>query len=305
MTIPIHSVNHVKNTYRKHQIVAASFAVITLVATILAAVSGLQLAHLRKQQQAQIDSAQTSTQPEKAEISQQAMVPNADLDAEKATSQALREKITELEKKLSAATTQLSKNNQKKVPKPAQQAKPASVTQPAPVPKPKATIPKTVSVPVVKPTVEPKTETQPVPTSKPAEKIAPPAPEKESRPLAPESADKVSSPVTQPAVKPAPQQNTAPAPVPQPVQPAKPAPTTTAPADAKDQQPSTESLQPEVPSPESTSVPQTPSEETKVYKIGESAPQTTPEPQNKKAKPLSEETLAPKNDDANKAKGNQ
>jgi hypothetical protein len=167
-TLPIHTVQHIKSVYNKYQVIAAVFTALTLLAALLAAVSGFQLAKLRKTQPA--DMASSSAKAEKPapapvdpELQKEVERLRGQLQSEKTASQTLRAKVNALEEKIATmkvAMQSLSRPEPKKpetpvkpqipkvaptteTPKPVRPAEgkssaPAAATVPTATPKPAA-----------------------------------------------------------------------------------------------------------------------------------------------------------------------
>jgi hypothetical protein len=184
MTVPVHSVKHIKAEYHRYQLMAIVSVTITIVAIILSAVTSFQVAHLGKQR-AEAQSAfqiradeilqrdTTTLQERIAEIEQQ-------LVAEKTLVQQLNSRIATLQKRLNdvksvgdgAVGSELQSPDQiKAVPVTADDtSKPVrgwtpTVSTPKPV-EVKATAPEIAPVPAPKPTSEPELNSKtPAPTS--------------------------------------------------------------------------------------------------------------------------------------------
>jgi hypothetical protein len=104
-TLPIHTVQHIKSVYNKYQVIAVVFTATTLLAALLAAVSGFQLAKLRKMQPVETQSPTAPVEeaaPGDAGLEKQVKMLENQLQSEKTTSQELRAKVHELEKKIAA-----------------------------------------------------------------------------------------------------------------------------------------------------------------------------------------------------------
>ncbi len=110
-TLPIHTVQHVKSVFKKYQLFAILFTTITIAAAFLTAISGFQLAKLRKMESTQTNTTAQPDQPASVPVSagpgndaleKRIKTLENQLTAEKTTSQELRIKIRELEKKIAA-----------------------------------------------------------------------------------------------------------------------------------------------------------------------------------------------------------
>ena len=173
MTAPIHTIKHVKNTYRKYQIFVFIFALVTIAATFLAAISGVKVALLRKQQ---ISENQSDAQPSESDQSaqnRQLQSIRGELAAEKTRTGNLLQQITDLKSQVAALK------------KPSLPAKTGQPSKPAtPQPKPKVTQPP-----------KPKPASQPTATK--------PAPAPVAKPTSPEITQPDTKPVAAPEPKPA------------------------------------------------------------------------------------------------------
>ena len=106
-TLPIHTVQHIKSVYKKYQIVAIVFTAITILAALLAAISGFQFAKLRKIRAAEVQTPPAAVVPapvpaEEKGLEKQIKVLEDQLHSEKDISRELRTKIHDLEKKIAS-----------------------------------------------------------------------------------------------------------------------------------------------------------------------------------------------------------
>ncbi len=199
MTFPIHTVKHVKAAYRRRQIITVILTFITLAAALMTAVSGMQLAKLRKKQAA----VELPTAPAIPAVQQQAVDDNLireieelklKLEAEKKNSDELKTDIASLQKKLSetkvVAPVPVPEPTPKAapasaVPQQKQVAAPAAAETPA---QPETTIiapqPQQVDTPNAQPA--PQTAAPPIEESPTLMKI-PSAPAPSSQPTVPET----------------------------------------------------------------------------------------------------------------------
>ena len=190
MTLPIHTVKHVRATYRRHQVIAIVFTLITLAAALATAVSGVQMATLRKKQAAVRLPSDSPLTPAQQQILDEKMTRKIEelktaLDAEKKKSDALEADISKLREKMAATKAVTPAKAVIAVPKPAipasQETAPASVkiTAPAkPVPQVEET-PAVQAPSVQKPAADAetfKTPQPPQPADKPAAQPAPQEP---------------------------------------------------------------------------------------------------------------------------------
>jgi TolA-binding protein len=102
MTLPIHTVKHIKASYRKIQIITICFTVLTLAAALLAALSGIQLVNLEKQQSAEI--VQTAPPPAVVDdnLNKQIEDLQTELAKEKNASKKLESRIADLNKQITS-----------------------------------------------------------------------------------------------------------------------------------------------------------------------------------------------------------
>ncbi len=196
MTLPSHSVKHVRNKYRKFQILAALFAILTIAATFLVAVSGIQMTLLKKKQMQSTADTQTEDLNKQNELNQQIDALKAQLAKEQKWSNSLNLKVKDLEKRLAAihkaiaptAITPPLEGHPKPVPPPTPKPKPSPVkaTPPAQNPKPvSAPAPQTKPAAKPQPAPSPKMPQKSPPATKPAETPkAAPAPTAPSQPKA-------------------------------------------------------------------------------------------------------------------------
>lgn len=103
--IPAHTVQHLKSSYGRYQIMAIVFTIITLAAALLAMVSGFQAVKLRKMQLAEHNkTAPAQVQPVKPRaddaLHKQIKSLQDQLATEKAASRKLKTKIQELERNI-------------------------------------------------------------------------------------------------------------------------------------------------------------------------------------------------------------
>ena len=109
MTLPSHTGQQVQSSFKRIQVFTILIASITLCAALLTAASGLQLAKLQKQHEqrseAKVSVAPPAVQPAPvvAALNQKVQALESRLEDEKATTNALRGKIRELESKIAAA----------------------------------------------------------------------------------------------------------------------------------------------------------------------------------------------------------
>jgi hypothetical protein len=104
-TLPIHTVQHVKSVYNKFQVMAVVFTAMTLLAALLAAVSGFQLARLRKMQPSEVQTPPAPIEqpaPADSGLDEQIKKLENQLQSEKTTSRELRARVQELEEKIAA-----------------------------------------------------------------------------------------------------------------------------------------------------------------------------------------------------------
>ena len=189
-TLPIHTVQHVKSVFKKYQIIAILFTAVTLITAFLTAVSGFQLAKLRKMQQVQTQTPPKTVQPAPAaandNLDKQINSLENQLQTEKNTSQELRLKIQELENKITAL-----------------KSPPPNPEKPGVEKKTTAVLPKLTPPPVQVPAHEPsKAPTQTDIKTSPG---IPTAQQPETKSITPAKPTETSPPaVTEPAVQPAP-----------------------------------------------------------------------------------------------------
>lgn len=86
MTLPIHTVKHVRAEYRKYQVLAITFAAITLITALLAAITGIQLAKLRKKTMA-IQNQAPNPSPANAALIKEIDQLKSEIQAEKSKSE--------------------------------------------------------------------------------------------------------------------------------------------------------------------------------------------------------------------------
>jgi hypothetical protein len=202
MTEPIHTAKHVKNTYRKYQIMVAFFALVTIVATFLAAVSGVQISLLQKQMAAEQASKASATAAAQGSQAKRIDALSQQLATEKGRTQELLQKITALERQVA----DLKKPAKPEKPSPGPQQEPVtappasestqpSAVQPPPQPNPDASKPDqpAVAIPQTPATTEvPAAEPAAKPAANPSSDQPAPGPKEESPPQS-------SSPPAQPA----------------------------------------------------------------------------------------------------------
>lgn len=190
MTFPIHTVKHVKSSYRKIQIITICFTVLTLAAALLAAISGIQLVNLEKRQSTEI--VQTAPPPAVVDdtLNKQIEDLKTELAKEKDASKQLQSEITELNKQI-AALKKAKPAPRQPVPASNLPTKIQTPSTPAPVKQtvtPPTTTPKPApaAVPVIKPAktepVAPKPGAEPVPEA-PAKTADTPSTEATETPL--------------------------------------------------------------------------------------------------------------------------
>jgi hypothetical protein len=174
MAAPIHTVKHIKNSYRKYQISVVIFALITIAATFLSAVSGVRVAMLQKQA-----TAATAATAEEALAAQNSRVRQIDTLSRQLTVE--KERTQKLLKKVAALENQISVLKKPAVPEtPYKAIEPDTVTEPMVQPTPEETAPAEPPKTAPSPTGEP-VETPPV------QQVVPvPVPTAPSTPQAPD-----------------------------------------------------------------------------------------------------------------------
>jgi cell division protein YceG involved in septum cleavage len=104
MTVPVHSVKHIKAEYHRYQLMAIVSVIITIVAIILSAVTSFQVAHLGKQraeaQSAFQIRADEMLQRETITLKERIVEMEQQLVTEKTLVQQLNSRITALQKRL-------------------------------------------------------------------------------------------------------------------------------------------------------------------------------------------------------------
>lgn len=209
MTAPIHTVKHVQNTYRKYQISVAIFALVTIAATFLAAVSGVRVALLQKQMTAEQASKASATAAMQGSQAKQIETLRQQLTTEKGRTQKLLQKLATLESQIAA----LKKSS--KLVKPSQAEQPSTVSQPGTQPSPAEAAPAASPNPAATPTAEPaeKPAEPPVESSSaPAVQSTPQAPTEPEQPTQPPAAAPQEVPTPAPAETQPPDSSTPPAP---------------------------------------------------------------------------------------------
>ncbi len=239
MTLPIHSVKRVTDANRRHQIITIFLTLITIAAALAVALSGMQLAALRKKQAGpEISQANQPPTAETLEMNKKMIAAikelRAEIASEKKKSETLTAEISKLQKQLAAS-------------------KPALPQQPSPVPQQPEPSPDTPAM----------TQPQPIPVPSPeAPAATTPQPETPAGEVPTQTDSQIkTTPVPSPQPK-------APEPATPQVAPAKPQPET----QAVPAQPA------EVTSPVPPTAPATPPKESS-EKANESSPQGTPSPQ--------------------------
>ena len=139
MTKPVHTVSYMKAVYRKYQIITLVCALLTIAATLFAAVSGIQISDLRKQENkaAEVVPAPAPVQPDFALERELATVKDLLADTQKQLSierenvRRLGQKIAELEKvpPASAATPALQEEKRLSITLPAATASKSAAVQ--------------------------------------------------------------------------------------------------------------------------------------------------------------------------------
>jgi hypothetical protein len=169
-TLPIHTVQHLKSVHKKYQVIAIVFTVITLVAALLAAISGFQSAKLHKMQVAELQKPPAQVAPVAVPadngLEKQVKILEGQLNSEKMTSRELRAKVHELEKKVASMKTVAPSQARPAPVKPKVPAVAPTVEAPRPA-KPAAKSPK-APAPAV-----PEAVSKPPKAPVPAEKTAP------------------------------------------------------------------------------------------------------------------------------------
>ena len=186
-TLPIHTVQHIKSVYNKFQVIAVFFTAVTLLAALLAAVSGFQLAKLRKMQPTEVQLPETpAVEPSPADSGLEKKIKALEdqLQSEQTTSKALRAKVQELEANIAALKVVTPTPARPVAEKPIAPAKPKVPVKP----KVSEVAPDTGTPPPTKNTEEGKTVVVPPKTSSPpipaaaSEPAAPPIPDKKTEP---------------------------------------------------------------------------------------------------------------------------
>lgn len=143
MTSSIHPARQIRAKYRKYQILALCCTIITVVAALLAALSGLQLAHLRNEQAESVANAIMSTpapvlpQPDPAlekelETAVQRLAEaQRQMATERENVRKLMVRITELERQLTQATNRINQLEKERLATPP--TPPPPQTQAAPI----------------------------------------------------------------------------------------------------------------------------------------------------------------------------
>ena len=119
MTVPIHSVKHLKTTYRKYQMLALFSASITILAVLIAALFSFQLSRASKSVKRTADSELSSStrslnkeiqtlNNKIAELEKQAGIDKATIENLNTNSKELNKKLTEARNALNAAATSAS-----------------------------------------------------------------------------------------------------------------------------------------------------------------------------------------------------
>lgn len=187
MTAPIHTAKHVRNTYRKYQISVAFFALLTIAATFLAAVSGVQISLLQKRMAAEQASEASATAAAQGSQAKHIATLSQQLATEKGRTQELLQQITALKGQVAA----LKKPAKPEKPSPAPQSEPVaappasepaqpSAVQPPPTPTPDTAKPKQPAA--VKPQAPATTKT-PAAEPAPPPVVSAPGPKEEPSPL--------------------------------------------------------------------------------------------------------------------------
>jgi hypothetical protein len=186
-TLPIHTVQHIKSVYNKFQVIAVFFTAVTLLAALLAAVSGFQLAKLRKMQPTEVQLPETPAvepSPTDSGLEKKIKALEDQLQSEQTTSKALRAKVQELEANIAALKVVTPTPARPVAEKPIAPAKPKVPVKP----KVSEVAPDTGTPPPTKNTEEGKTVVVPPKTSSPpipaaaSEPAAPPIPDKKTEP---------------------------------------------------------------------------------------------------------------------------
>lgn len=107
MTIPVHSVKHVKANYRRYQIMALISTIITVAAVFLAAIVSFQLSRVSKRSVQQVSAQQTASSlsltAQVKSLQEQLTDMQKQVAAGQATIQTLEGKVAQLQSKLTAA----------------------------------------------------------------------------------------------------------------------------------------------------------------------------------------------------------
>lgn len=173
MTLPIHTVKHVKSSFRKIQVITICLTVLTLAAALLAAISGIRLVNLEKQQSAEI--VQTAPPPAVVDdaLNKQIEDLKTDLAKEKDASKKLKSRIAEL--KMQIASLKKAKPAPRQ-PVPTSESSTEAAETPSPT---KPFVEKTPPPPEKTPQAEQKPDTSLSTTEsniEPAQSTEPPAP---------------------------------------------------------------------------------------------------------------------------------
>lgn len=129
MTFPVHTAKHMGSSYRKFNIISVALMVITLIAALSAALSGIQLFKLQKKQAAQAPPVEAPVAIDDS-LDKEIEAIKAELAKEKETSQKLKANISKLKKTKSALEKSIAAG---KTPTPV--APPVEKTIPLPTPK--------------------------------------------------------------------------------------------------------------------------------------------------------------------------
>jgi septal ring factor EnvC (AmiA/AmiB activator) len=120
MTRPVHTVQYMQTGFKKYQILAILCAVLTAIASLLAAFSGMQISALKKSQSeaaasnkiSQKQREEAATQAQES-LRQQLATAQEHLNAERQAAKNLHLRIGDLERRLATAESKLSACQQK------------------------------------------------------------------------------------------------------------------------------------------------------------------------------------------------
>ncbi|MBR9981168.1 MAG: hypothetical protein KFF50_09095 [Desulfatitalea sp.] len=246
MTHTVHTIDHIKAGYRKYQTLAILCALVTVTAALFAALSGLQLTQLRDIQPpaalaspppparepapATPDPRIIALEKELHTAGQALSEAQRQLATERDNTRRLMERISGLERQLTAATARALQQVEK-TPAPA----PAPAPAPSPAPPKPAPAPVASPVPAQPPSVPPQPATEQPPAASP-QTTAPdtPLPSEGASPPAPETPAQVIEPTPAPSAPP----------------PEAPAPQSVAPTTAPMPNPTLDETVPQAPAPD-------------------------------------------------------